>query len=102
MRNAECGMRNDESRAAFNSSFIIHRSAFLDVVRQIGTGFVLDEEAVFLAQGFHGLGRDAGDQEVFAFESPRYARTDADDAAGWYPASRRYANLRADVTQLAD
>src|SRR5207237_10495929 len=29
MMNAECGMRNDESRAAFNSSFIIPHSSFL-------------------------------------------------------------------------
>src|SRR5215218_474486 len=98
MRNAECGMVG--GAASLNSSFIIPRSSFLEVVGQVVPRLVLDEEAVALAQGFDGLRRDARYQQVLAFEFAGHDRADADDAAGWYHASRRDANLRADVGQL--
>src|SRR4051812_15979762 len=91
-------MREDKARPSF-SSLITHHS--LEVVGQVVARLVLDEEAVFLAQGFDGLGRHARYQQVLAFESAGHDRADADDAAGWYHASRRDANLRADVGQLA-
>src|SRR5205085_2347425 len=71
------------------------------VVRHVGARLVLDEEAVFLAERLQGFGRYARDQKVFAFQPPRDDRADADDAAGWYHASRRDANLRADVREFA-
>src|SRR5690349_2332774 len=82
-----------------HSAFIVHHS--LDVVWQVVARLALDEKAVFLAQGLDGLGRHARDKQVLAFESAGHNRADADDAAGWYHASRRDANLRADVGQLA-
>src|SRR5947209_1952473 len=96
-------MVSDECEAG-RLSFIIRipHSSLLNVVGQVVTRLVLDEVAVFLSEWLYGFGRYARDQQVLPFEPPRDDRADADDAAGWYHASRRDANLRADVSKLAD